>query len=109
MSRSSWKGPFIEKSLYKKYINKTVSKKKHLQIWSRSSFIPSFLLNKRILVHNGNSFRHVSITREKIGFKFGEFSYTRKYIPNSMAVAVLKKKNKGNVTKSKPSNNKKSK
>ena len=71
MSRSKWKGLFIEKSIIQ-------LKKKKLKTYSRSSCIPSFLINKFILIYDGKEFRKCYINREKIGFKFGEFSYSRK-------------------------------
>jgi small subunit ribosomal protein S19 len=74
MSRSKWKGLFIEKSIIQ--LNK--KKKKKLKTYSRSSCIPSFLINKFILIYDGKEFRKCYINREKIGFKFGEFSYSRK-------------------------------
>jgi len=72
MSRSIWKGFFIKKSLLK-------PKNKTLKIWSRSSCIPFNLVNKAVLVHNGKIFKRIFITREKVGFKFGEFCNTRIY------------------------------
>jgi small subunit ribosomal protein S19 len=74
MSRSKWKGLFIEKSIIQ--LNK--KKKRKLKTYSRSSCIPSFLINKFILIYDGKEFRKCYINREKIGFKFGEFSYSRK-------------------------------
>jgi small subunit ribosomal protein S19 len=74
MSRSKWKGVFIEKSIIQ--LNK--KKKRKLKTYSRSSCIPSFLINKFILIYDGKEFRKCYINREKIGFKFGEFSYSRK-------------------------------
>ena len=68
MSRSYWKGPFIEKSLLKKKIKK---------IWSRKSVIPSTLIGCYINVYNGKNFKKIFITREKVGFKFGDFCKTR--------------------------------
>ena len=61
----------------------------NIKIWCRNNVIPESLLGKRILIHNGNSFKRVLIVREKIGFKFGDFCITRKY---SKKVAKLKKK-----------------
>jgi ribosomal protein S19 len=72
MSRSKWKGPFLDKSLIKN-INKIKLKK----IWSRTSTICSSLIDKSFLVHSGNKFRKIYINREKVGFKFGDFCYTR--------------------------------
>jgi small subunit ribosomal protein S19 len=74
MSRSLWKGLFIDPKLLKNKKQKANSK-----IWSRSSAIPSSLIGETVFVHNGKEFKRVSITREKIGFKFGEFSFTRRY------------------------------
>jgi small subunit ribosomal protein S19 len=72
MSRSKWKGPFIHTYLLKS--------RKKLYIWSRDSVITNKFLNKNVLVHNGKEFKKIFITREKIGFKFGQFSFTKKYI-----------------------------
>jgi small subunit ribosomal protein S19 len=74
MSRSKWKGLFLEKSIIQ--LNK--KKKRKLKTYSRSSCIPSFLINKFILIYDGKEFRKCYINREKIGYKFGEFSYSRK-------------------------------
>jgi small subunit ribosomal protein S19 len=72
MSRSTWKGPFIAKSLLKN------NNKKSIKIWSRASTISSSFLNKRVLIYTGNCFRSTLIQKEKIGLKFGEFAFTRK-------------------------------
>ncbi len=71
MSRSKWKGSFFNLKFL------TFKKKKLIKIWNRNSVIPSSLINKSILVHNGIKYKIIKITREKIGFKFGEFSFTR--------------------------------
>lgn len=73
MSRSSWKLNYLPKSIIKQK-----NKKKTLNIWDRDAVIPSFLLNRLVKIHNGKEFKTIKITQEKIGFKFGEFSLTRK-------------------------------
>ena len=71
MSRSKWKGPFVD--LY------TLTKKKiYPNLWLRSSVIPKEITNTIVCIHNGREFRRVVITKEKVGFKLGEFSFTRK-------------------------------
>lgn len=70
MTRSLWKGFFLESCFLKK-------SKTNFNVWSRSSSIPFFLIGKTVLVHNGKEFKKLLITREKIGFKFGEFVFTR--------------------------------
>jgi len=72
MSRSKWKGHFVD--TFFKEVNK-----KNLKIWSRRSSIPFYLIGTYVLIHNGKDFKKVYITREKVGFKFGEFAFTRKY------------------------------
>ena len=75
MSRSKWKGNFIDQSIFKSVQNS----KKQIKIWSRRSVIPSFLIGSTVLIYNGKEFKKILITREKIGFKFGEFCTTRRY------------------------------
>jgi small subunit ribosomal protein S19 len=70
MTRSKWKGPFLNKSLLKKNLKS--------KVWSRGSTIPYFLIGFSVFVHSGKEFRKIFITREKVGFKFGEFVFTRK-------------------------------
>lgn len=63
MSRSKWKGP---------YINIIKNKKVH-----RSCEITPSFLEQTFLVHDGKSFNEVIVTEDMIGHKFGEFSFTR--------------------------------
>jgi ribosomal protein S19 len=71
MSRAKWKGFFIDQSLIK-------SKDSNIKIWSRSSVISEVLIGKKVSVYNGKIFKQVKITRDKVGYKLGEFSFTRK-------------------------------
>jgi small subunit ribosomal protein S19 len=80
MNRSLWKGPFFNSSVFKQ------KKSKITKIWCRSSVIPSSLIGETVFVHNGREFKRIFINREKIGFKFGEFSLTRKYQKKIKAV-----------------------
>jgi len=73
MCRSNWKGNFIEKSILKKV-------KKDIKIWCRYSVIPSNLIGFFVFIHNGKEFKKILITREKVGFKFGDFVLTRKHV-----------------------------
>jgi len=36
-------------------------------------------MDKHVFIHNGLGFQKVLITRQKIGFKFGTFTKTRKF------------------------------
>ena len=71
MSRSKWKGIYCSIKKYSNYQNNKI------KIWSRNSSIPSFLINKNVYVYNGKLFKKVLITKEKLGYKFGEFVFTR--------------------------------
>ena len=87
MSRSKWKGSFIEKSALNKENNK---------FWSRSSTILESMIGDFVFIHNGKEFKKVIVIREKVGFKFGDFSFTRKYtskIKNLKTLQTKKKKN----------------
>ncbi len=84
MSRSKWKFHYIHNSILRLSnildfdFNNHQKIRKMKKIWSRSSTIPSFLLGATVWVHNGKEFKKVLITEDKIGYKFGEFSTTRK-------------------------------
>lgn len=84
MSRSIWKGLYCDLS-----INHNIILKKKIDIWSRRSSIPHFLINKIVFVHNGKTFKKLLITREKVGFKFGEFVFTKTRLKK-----IINKKNK---------------
>lgn len=73
MSRAIWKGLFCDISINKKYI----ANNKKIEVKSRQSSIPEFLLNKTVFIHNGKTYKKLLITREKLGYKFGEFAFTK--------------------------------
>ena len=78
MTRSIWKGPFVESTLLKKAQAVSSSGKKEvIKTWSRrSTIIPQFV-GLTFGVHNGRKFIPVSITENMVGHKLGEFSPTR--------------------------------
>jgi hypothetical protein len=49
------------------------------KVWSRRSAITSVLIGKTVLIHNGKEFKKLLVKREHLGFKFGEFSLTKKF------------------------------
>jgi ribosomal protein S19 len=65
MSRAKWKGPFLDWQTL-------ISSKK-------TSTVPKKFTDTVICVHNGQEFKRVVITRHKIGYKIGEFCFTRKF------------------------------
>ena len=84
MSRSSWKGYFINSVFFKQ-------KQKKILIWSKNTTITGNLKGQTVFVYNGKEFKKVFITGAKIGFKFGEFVFTRTYTQKYKAVNKKKK------------------
>jgi len=78
MSRSVKKGPFIEKSLYKKVqeLNKS-GERKAIKTYSRCSTIIPEMVGATISVYNGKTWVPVYITENLVGHKLGEFAPTR--------------------------------
>lgn len=79
MSRSSWKGPFVERSILKKLMvfHEKNQSSGTLKTWSRSSTICPNFVNYRFRIHNGKEFFPVLITQAMVGYKLGEFVPTR--------------------------------
>ncbi len=78
MSRSIKKGPFIEKSLYKKVVEMNKSgNKKMIKTWSRFSTVIPEMVGLTISVYNGKTWVPVYVTENLVGHKLGEFSPTR--------------------------------
>ena len=82
MSRSVKKGPFVEKSLFKKVIemNKVdTSERKMLKTYSRCSTIIPEMVGNTISVYNGKTWIPVYVTENLVGHKLGEFAPTRTF------------------------------
>lgn len=78
MSRSVKKGPFIEKSLYKKVLEMSkAGDKKMLKTFSRTSTIIPEMVGQTISVYNGKTWVPVYVTENLVGHKLGEFAPTR--------------------------------
>lgn len=71
MSRSIWKGHFINNTIFKQ------KKTNKILIWSKNITITGNLKNKTVFVYNGKEFKKLFITGAKVGFKFGQFIFTR--------------------------------
>ncbi len=93
MSRSLWKVDL--KSIYKEKFKKDFSNHKKgtlLKILSRNSIIMDDLIDTKISIYNGKSFINVFIDNLKIGYKFGQFSHTRKKFEYKKVKKTKKKK-----------------
>lgn len=78
MSRSLYKGPYIEAKLIKKinYLNNS-KLKEIIKTWSRSSTIIPDMVGHTIAVYNGKQHFPVFISNQMVGHKLGEFVPTR--------------------------------
>ena len=80
MSRSVWKGPFVDPSLIKKVEKlKNQSNKSPIKTWSRKSTIIPEFIGVSFLIYNGKKFIPIKISEEMVGHKLGEFSPTRQF------------------------------
>jgi len=80
MSRSVWKGPFVDGYLLKKAEAARGSGRKDvIKTWSRRSTIIPDMLGHTIAVHDGRKHVPVFVTEGMVGHKLGEFAPTRTF------------------------------
>jgi len=79
MSRSVWKGPFVDAYVLKKAEAARESGRNNdvIKIWSRRSTILPQFVGLTFGVYNGHKHIPVNVSEEMIGQKFGEYSPTR--------------------------------
>ena len=80
MSRSVWKGPFVDSYVLKKAEKSRESGRNEvIKIWSRRSTILPQFVGLTFGVYNGRKHIPVNVSEDMIGQKFGEYSPTRTY------------------------------
>ena len=80
MSRSVWKGPFVDGYLLKKAdAAREAGRNQAIRTWSRRSTILPQFVGLTFAVHNGKKHVPVLVTEDMVGHKFGEFAPTRTY------------------------------
>ena len=80
MSRSVWKGPFVDGYLLKKAEKvRDSGRNEVIKMWSRRSTITPDFVGLTFAVHNGNKFIPVYVTEYMVGHKLGEFAPTRNF------------------------------
>jgi small subunit ribosomal protein S19 len=80
VTRSVWKGPFVDGYLLKKAeVARASGRNDVIKIWSRRSTILPQFVGLTFGVYNGHKFLPVLVTEDMVGHKFGEFSPTRTY------------------------------
>ena len=80
MSRSVWKGPFVDPNLIKKVEKlKDQTIKQPIKTWSRKSTIIPEFVGLSFLIYNGKKFIPIKVSEEMVGHKLGEFCPTRQF------------------------------
>ena len=80
MSRSIWKGPFVDGYLLKKAdVARESDRNDVIKTWSRRSTVMPQFVGLTFGVYNGKKFIPVLITEEMVGQKLGEYAPTRTY------------------------------
>ncbi len=84
MSRSVWKGPFVDGYLLKKADAVRASGRNEIiKTWSRRSTILPQFVGLTFGVYNGKKHIPVSVNEDMIGHKLGEFAPTRTFTGHS--------------------------
>ena len=105
MTRSIWKGPFVDMQLIKKAEKTSQSGRKEvIKTWSRRSTILPQFVGLTFGVYNGQKFVPVTVNEQMVGHKLGEFSPTRKFVAHTAAdkKAAAEKAESGAAPKAAP-------
>jgi small subunit ribosomal protein S19 len=79
MSRSLYKGPYVEEKLLKKIAGKKPGEGGVIKTWARDSLISPEMVGFTFGIHNGKNHIEVTPSEEMVGHRFGEFSPTKKF------------------------------
>ena len=92
MTRSVWKGPFVDGYMLKKAEKALASGRNDVvKIWSRRSTVLPQFVGVTFGVHNGQKHVPVLVSEDMVGMKLGEFAPTR-YFPGHAADKKTKRK-----------------
>jgi small subunit ribosomal protein S19 len=92
MTRSVWKGPFVDGYLLTKADTAHNSGRKDvIKTWSRRSTIMPQFVGLTFGVHNGHKHVPVLVSEDMVGMKLGEFAPTRNF-PGHAADKKAKRK-----------------
>lgn len=79
MSRSLYKGPYVDEKLLKKIAGKKPGEGGVIKTWARDSVISPEMVGFTFGVHNGRDHIEVLAVEEMVGHRLGEFSPTKKF------------------------------
>ena len=79
MSRSLYKGPYVDEKLSKKITGVKPADIGVIKTWARASLISPEMVGFTFAVHNGKDHIEVTPTEEMVGHRFGEFAPSKKF------------------------------
>ena len=79
MSRSLYKGPYVDPNLLKKIDGKKPKEAGVIKTWARASVISPEMVGFTFGVHNGKDHLEIVVSEEMVGHRFGEFAPTKKF------------------------------
>lgn len=80
MSRSLYKGPYVNEKILKKVVGKKPDDTGLIKLWDRACVISPEMVGFTFGVHNGRAHIEVFVSEDMVGHRFGEFSPTKKFI-----------------------------
>ena len=80
MSRSAYKGPYVDEKLMQKIEGKKGDQTPTIRTWARASMIAPEMVGFTFGVHNGKTHLDVFVTEDMVGHRLGEFAPTKKFI-----------------------------
>jgi small subunit ribosomal protein S19 len=103
MSRSLYKGPYINEKILKKIQDKKPADTAVINVWDRASVISPEMVGFTFGVHNGKTHTPVFVSEEMVGHRLGEFSPTKKFIRHGgkMQKELEVKKKEGEIAAAK--------
>lgn len=79
MSRSLYKGPYVDERLLKKIAGKKPGEGGVIKTWARAAVISPEMVGFTFGVHNGKVHVPVTVAEEMVGHRLGEFSPTKTF------------------------------
>lgn len=79
MSRSVYKGPYVDVKLLKKIEGKKPLETGVIKTWARASMIAPEMIGFTFGVHNGKKHVEVLVSEDMVGHRLGEFSPTKTF------------------------------
>ncbi len=79
MSRSVYKGPYVDAKLLKKVTGKKPLETGVIKTWARNSMIAPEMIGFTFGVHNGKKHIEVLVSEDMVGHRLGEFALTKTF------------------------------